>query len=968
MTTRRDLGDVDRSAARNVTRGGGTARSRPAARLALALVLALAGCARDAPRDDEHVLEAAQAEVTSVVPDSEECNLGVGPNMCVFVAPTKGAVLAERITIDGKRTDSQEWVNATEVPYTDPNIYANGRILLRASGNPAATHGVAGWLYVYLEDIPSYGDKSAPLLIFVDHRRFTSAKLTGESDDRVYEIPLGGGPVKAYRPTIDPNNNITLSPVAAQSVEFARENDACIIDPADQMPQLWRCHAELKLPLTMSDVLPPDQGLRPGIGFAVLAKGLKASMPEAIAVLQQYHSPNAAPWIDRRNAETLLFGPPKGFPVGYMSWNMKLSDVSGIAEDFLDVDDFTRGEWLGGLDADVVALQEGWNKDRVKNVLDAANARRDLDGKPIFHAYGSIDFTDNVMQEAVTSVAMLMAGGTDGTAGGLWIFSRFEQLGSTPHVWSVCRGEDCLAAKGVQHVRLNISPRSLSNSGLTCKGTDPSTGAPAGCLPWPSGSHYVDVFNVHMQNPNPSLCEPGNQALQVLIDFIVWTAPSWSSEISDRLMDLAQSNFNCDKWTDAIVHNMQMDELNQFIEDVTAGRKDRPVVIMGDFNIDGKQLDLYDFHYGNMLLGLNVGPFSPAYITDTTRGDWSAESDIISQWPDEWNWDIDHGDVARDRRVNPIWWHTNPECFGVDPTHDCETGAGTFIGANGDTVHLIDGDYADAQGVPGPPAHYYDFIDQRDGSERDDYIFVRPAVQPDAPNYAGQKWVAKRIEGREWSSPCPGTCDDTPPARLSDHKPVMVAIEHAPLTFPPAFHWNWSHDVKFSIVTANATGFEDCSGCGQVDLRPRMVLSQCDANTCWNLADETGYECTDTDNVGWPVDGWCMSNWQNMGATHNPGDRLHTMGAELWDIDAPGNPDDHIHVFSGGNDGEGDWPRIVIDYDQRWVGMLGYDAWADPGRPLWEPHDNGSFPICSGYAPPYMCLDCTVRELVPGLQ
>jgi hypothetical protein len=108
------------------------------------------------------------------------------------------------------------------------------------------------------------------------------------------------------------------------------------------------------------------------------------------------------------------------------------------------------------------------------------------------------------------------------------------------------------------------------------------------------------------------------------------------------LVAMVDGNLNCsDENHD--VRTRQLDRINAYVEQIMSGRN-RVSMIMGDFNIDGR--NLFGFEYGRMLKSLRIGP---ATNTD------SPPSDLISPFPLDFTDDVDHGDLARER-VGAAGW------------------------------------------------------------------------------------------------------------------------------------------------------------------------------------------------------------------------------------------------------------------------------------------------------------------------
>lgn len=388
---------------------------------------------------------------------------------------------------------------------------------------------------------------------------------------------------------------------------------------------------------------------------------------------------------------------------------------------------------------------------------------------------------------------------------------------------------------------------------------------------------------------------------------------------------LRKTEFNCGK-DDRKVHAAQLAEASAFIDRVTGDRKDRPVVIMGDFNIDGRTLGS---EYASMLKLLRIGPAA------STNDDW------INPWRYDYSWDFDHGDLAREFVTD---WPKGGACMGTFlwdtpmPIADCP------YGGNVEGLSPLAG-------------------------QRFDYILLRPPYAIDDPTFVAAKWVAARIDDKPWTSPYPGPgqplgpeiLDPGPPERLSDHKPVLVGIEHAKLQQPPKFHKTWKHDVTFRVTSADASNHGDCYTCGPVDpitLNYGYATDLSQYDTPLQYAYE-GSECEDRSSVSWPAQS-CMNNW-SFKAKHDPALVMkHAYFATLFDYDATsGNDPMLVTEYMT-------WPLIAMEWT---VPQVVRTSMGDITEDVpWPVTDTEPIPWCLGRYPTKMCLEVRTTELPPGQQ
>ena len=174
------------------------------------------------------------------------------------------------------------------------------------------------------------------------------------------------------------------------------------------------------------------------------------------------------------------------------------------------------------------------------------------------------------------------------------------------HVFSKCKGEDCFRAKGVQYARLLLNPPELDN--LVCHGEfSPEgpghTGPAAACPPLGSGDQFIDIFNTHLQADDPQLCE-NLQAIEFVEAAILTASVGPEAVVGYYLLKQhLEQEFGCNE-LDSDIRKSQLGEMNTFISKVAA--KDRPALIVGDFNLDGKHI-LTSAEYETLVKTLQLG-------------------------------------------------------------------------------------------------------------------------------------------------------------------------------------------------------------------------------------------------------------------------------------------------------------------------------------------------------------------------
>ncbi len=723
----------------------------------------------------------------------------------------------------------------------------------------------------------------------------------------------------------------------------------CADDPST--PAVARCSAELSIPIHFYDinVLPESGGkkLSPGIGFGIRAAGNTGAAPE---FLTSYGTVGQL-LGDRASLPTLLFGPPPKqaqFPLKVMSWNLRLFESDGLRNPFQDINMQQYASIMAT--QDIVAIQEGWYRPYVQDVLDEVNKIRAAKSTgqhplPPMHLLGPVDFSPSLskaIEQSVGTFALCTAATfqknqdaeceTSGTHGGLWIMTHLPLMKSDRMVFeencpdgkACCKGEDCFRAKGVQYVRLGLTHVSLAKE--QCHGEfGGGDEQPAACKPLDSGDQFIDIFNAHLQSSNPTLCSSDAYKSTVIAAIVAAAVDPGAAAGLLTLKALSDVNLNCNA-SDAKVRENQLQLMNAFVAAEAA--KDRPALILGDFNLDGKphgaDWSTVPSEYQNVVKELQLG--QGATPTD----------DVGVPWPDDWAWDIDHSDLAQEFVYNN---------FTVPWNSSYPPAIGTFIGHDPLGTKRIDADYA---------GHW-------DGHERFDFALLRPPVPPKSSSFEKTRWVAMKDPGAKyvWTSPWPGLPDDfgPPPQSYSDHKPLALDFVFTSLAVPGRYHPSWKHDITQRVVTADATGEGDCWGCGKVDPYTKMHWQVAHASGGTSKGDFTGSECSNDDHVSWPNDS-CTDNWKHSGthdgSTHEP--IYNLLHAELWDDDTTSS-DDSLHPDTYGQ---------AMVWDASLVQLLKLAT----GAPKYEFPVNDNLPIdqCDYTTPSYLCFENRISELAPGEQ
>ena len=807
----------------------------------LAVAMALVACQEPEP---DLATSASALQTLSCTPGVEE----IGAGKCKNVPPLNKTPSPDwpAFIVDGALTPKEYW-GAVELPYANIRRgLAGGHVLVTVSADPRR-------LNIFLDDLP--GSREGELRVYLDHDRFRvfpdgdPAYPTVGREDRAYGLNLTTGAVRRLAPQLI--GGVLQWATLAGPLDFAAHIGA-VTGTGDQT----RVDAEFSVPI---DFVTADAAHRPGIGFAVAQVPPENSTsvggsPEELVIDGCTPSPAgctpiAAPRprdLDRTRYQTLIFA-PNGRPLSFMTWNVKrFTDFMSFWEDLFSDNPFPDAKVDPALigaqiaRADVVALEEAWDHSEAMQIVAAANALRAANEQ--FQIYGPIDFNKT------NGISF------DSTTGGVYILSAHPAAAINWSIFDDCRGEDCLKAKGVLWVRLLIN-RTTSGDG--------NDG------PVLSADEFVDVYATHLQ-ADQQLCAK-LPYVKKFIDAILsgLDVGPIGNYIAKKLFELVtDAAFHCDDFaSDAEVRARQLDQMNAFIE--ATSDPTRPSIVMGDFNIDGRNLTTSSTEYGQMLDKLELGPV-------TMNPADPAPDDHLTPWPGAFAWDIDQADLGREQFSDATW---------LSP------GFGTFLGTDG-----LD----DPSGRP----------------PRLDYIFVRPPGRPGSAAFDRQAWVVGRGPGAAWSSPL--LTDPSAPTignRLSDHKPVIASLLLSQLRTPDRYHATWPHHLEFHVTAANASGNTDCFWgiCGGLDLYSHRKDIQLTISGVTSTVTHTTAECSGEGAVLDEHSSACLASW-GTAFDHVPGThRRQGAGNDLWEADTISG-DDHYRTVWTDNAAlfEVDWPAAKV--------------------------------------------------------
>jgi len=730
------------------------------------------------------------------IPTSKTCNESALPQGCVRVPPV---FEGPTYVVDGVR-DSQEYWGAIELPYANTTARASGgRVLATITDDHVA--GNAETLHLYLEQIP-VDINARELVVYLDRDRFTFGTSSVErTNDVAFAINLETGALSTRSPVYRFGIASWRPRASFGATSAALAPDGCVIAEG-QLAPVRRCNAEFAIELPPDPLFAPDPAVLPGLGLAVSDDGFGSALPEELA---RGPTTGLERSFDRTFYVTLLFGRPRPIPFKFATWNVRRFSTLEqclTADEFQNVD--LRDQAAVMAENDVIALQELWTVPQARTLLRFVNERRATLDLPPMNMFGPVNFPNELMRgcgaslsKAAGLICQLVGPGNidldNETHGGLFIFSRYPAIDSDYIVFDDCRGEDCLKAKGVQWVRLALAPATEDNTRPECLQNVPGSS----CPPAPSSELFIDVFNTHLKADNTELCLGPVTAI---------AAPLLDPLNCGPLAVAAESDFFClDAAGPAAVREKQLVQLGTFVARVAASAPGHFSIVAGDLNINGRQIGRgrrrsgfgYTRILGELALGADGAPdFAP--IPD----------DNISPWPSAFDWDIDHGDVARE---TPRDWLAAP-CLG----EACSIGTSGELEPDGARLEANDCDHVE--------------------DARLDYLMVRPRIAPDVPTAEFPQYLVSReaspadVWTARWPSDAPpdDTICEIPPALVSDHRMVVGALGITPLRVPPRYHPLWEHDVTFQITSYDATGESDCwlDLCSPIDAMSRISGSR----------------------------------------------------------------------------------------------------------------------------------------------
>jgi hypothetical protein len=814
------------------------------------------------------------------VPRSDRCNEGTRPMDCVTVPPRGDVTWA----IDGARGTTEYW-GAVELPFPDV-------VRRDASARAFATVDGRRNLLLFFENVTL--EPGRELGVHLDFDRWVSDPAILRSTDRRYVTHLETRATRVERP-VTRGARTRWEPSA---MEPGFSSFSICPDRADGVKV---CDVEMVISLPPSAFVAPGPNLLPGIGIAVMDTSASHGLPEEIAsgVAARFNGDSSRAdlgTLDRSQYVSLVFGRPEGTPFTFMSWNVARwgggveSMIAQAAFDEVSLETLADTMW----NHDIVAVQEMWERDDAVRLVELINERRTAAGLPAFHTPSPVVPPPSFVQTFGGHVL------GDHQAG-IFVFTHFPVIGEDQMLFEHCRGEDCLKPKGAQWVRLALNAPSPSDVARCHK---PRVGA--GCPTVPTTEMYVDVFNTHMQARTPDLCEDGNLAKAWGLITTACTGALLPQACTALYTTILANNAHCDEYTSYDLQVLQLHDLAEFVDRVVGDRTDQPALLAGDFNISGRVVEpgdeRWDPAYRRMLgmLGLQ-----PEGSTDT--------NDAISPHRELFDWDFDHGDIAREEER--YRWA------------DC--GFGTSVGKKNEPDEG-EGRW-DADGAPDEPGGCPVWSCNGHTAKRLDFLLVRPPQRPES-SVEPPGYLLARGGSEVWTSAWPAATED--PAqhlcsepdgtyvgggsarsdfpRTSDHRPIVGRFELVPLRVPGRFHPDWDHPLHTRVVSMNAKGTRDCWRNVCRPLEPFVRMEGWSLGADATLVPEPGPVRSETCE-GWSVstaDSACIDSWSLTQQVVVGDETRHDVVIRLFEEDVTNN--DHLATVDPAND-----PRFQV-YSDAW--------------------------------------------------
>ncbi|MBI2565795.1 MAG: hypothetical protein HYV63_02015 [Candidatus Schekmanbacteria bacterium] len=911
-------------------------------------------------------LGTAAVALAASPPKPGSCHLGQLDEDGCAIVPLRSGPLAG--AVDGFMTDGEyQYPVALPIAYPEHTKQKPEAVRITAAKIDAAA-GSKYVLRVFLQDLlvetpDPMKMAPPPIAVYLDLDRFSSATplaagdrgfllsapKTTQQGSATALVPDTAG--SAWIELTTAKSDWAGATVLKSTLDLGNGAKAYVVDG----------EIELSIPAGLA---PLAQGYA-GIGLAVAiaydwksGKYAHATFPEAM--LQAASDAlgadtKTASVSDRLSYYTLLLGEPKGKPVSFMSWNihrftpaMHFFDSSDHFDDYL-VSDYDVATAL--FDLDVVGIQEGFDGKSVKAIAKEANKMRAARGLAPYQVIGPVEWK-GVWSSSASFWGYLVdnqqVGGDD--QGGVWILSCGKLVETDQTVFESCSGFDCLKPKGVLHARLNLEACGKCENGR--------------CPEPESDFAAIDVFNTHL-NASEMVCGSPSLMTQLMEQISDAAAAAWQRYAASCLSGASGGQFGwgagslpepCEEanpsaiakleelagktveemieemeglcaMSTAKVQTRQLEQMAAFIASHT--QKDRPAVVMGDFNIDGKALGLLD----------NDGTLQPdpdklyakALLHAANSGQSLASlpagaipSCKVTPWTGQFDWQIEECDVAREVVQESDWLAGGP---------------GTYIGQ-----------------------------DNASANDRFDYIFVRPPYPSSSPKWKGgdpgvDYLIKKRDGAPVWQTvpqvagkPGAPTSDEGQPLdRLSDHLPVVAHVELFPLQVLPAFHIEWPHSFDYHVASYDASGVEDCwlDMCGPVDPYAKLNLKvSADGFPTFEKKTTTS-ECTSKPSAAFEAAA-CMKDWKRSSSESGASGKLGYahVAAKLYEDDDPSGDDALI----------GGWYRWAFDFG---VGKF-LHGWDGKTLESLKKATLGDISTCSS-GHPNLCGTVRLEEVTTGL-
>ncbi|HEV7556619.1 MAG TPA: hypothetical protein VGO00_14240, partial [Kofleriaceae bacterium] len=278
--------------------------------------------------DSENTASTSQAQITNVIATPDKCNEGVAPGRCVQAPTVTVTDEPLRWKVDGVFAPG-EYSGATQMPYTlfTQTLGGSGTVFVNRVTNKQAAPPNKDVLFIYLKDltvpVDSHKVPQGKIDLYFDYARFEGADTFIAAEDRRIEVDLGADKLVGEFKVSGSGASASWTAMPSPEAGLVFRSGGCKVAATGTSAT---CSGELQIPLPASVLSKPVGAMfdDPGIGFRVAHSEVNGNMPELSETTFSAARTKRTLW------ETVVFGPPRGFPLKIMSWNVH----HGSGDDF----------------------------------------------------------------------------------------------------------------------------------------------------------------------------------------------------------------------------------------------------------------------------------------------------------------------------------------------------------------------------------------------------------------------------------------------------------------------------------------------------------------------------------------------------------------------------------------------------------------------------------------------------------